>query len=96
MVRRYLIRYVILLLILIMCAGAALYFAETSPKSHEDAVLAFYVKPETQKTEAPGDMERMPGKEADGDILKTWEPIARTGEKEAVGHGKRSIVSESR
>ena len=45
MIRRYLVRYVILLVILIACAGAALYFTETNADSHEDAVLALLEEP---------------------------------------------------
>ena len=48
MIHRYLIKYVILILFLIICAGAALYFTETSADSHEDAVLALLVSPNVQ------------------------------------------------
>lgn len=40
MTHKYLVRYVILLLILLLCAGAA-YLAEAAPDSHAGAVLAF-------------------------------------------------------
>ncbi|MDO4323146.1 MAG: hypothetical protein Q4C61_11510 [Lachnospiraceae bacterium] len=48
MMHRYLVRYMILILILILCAGAALYFTETSVDSHEDAVLAQLANPVMQ------------------------------------------------
>ncbi len=82
MVRRYLVRYVILLLILIMCAGAALYFTETSPKSHEDAVLAFYAEPRMREAEVSGDMAKMP-EETAADMTETWEMIVRADGKGA-------------
>lgn len=82
MVRRYLVRYVILLLILIMCAGAALYFTETSPKSHEDAVLAFYAEPRMREAEVFGDMAKRP-EEAAEDMIETREMIVRADGKEA-------------
>lgn len=49
MIHRYLVRYMILTLILILCAGTALYFAETPAEPYEDAVLACLADPEIRE-----------------------------------------------
>ncbi|RKJ51911.1 hypothetical protein D7Y05_02390 [bacterium 1XD42-54] len=40
MIRKYLMKYVIFIAILVLCLGAAWYFTERTDKVHEDAVLA--------------------------------------------------------
>lgn len=41
MIRRYLIRYMILLAVLILCTGAVWYVQSAPVSSYEDAVLAY-------------------------------------------------------
>lgn len=40
MIRKYLMKYVIFIAILVLCLGAAWYLTERTDKVHEDAVLA--------------------------------------------------------
>ena len=40
MIRKYLMKYVIFIAILVLCLGDAWYFTEGTDKVHEDAVLA--------------------------------------------------------
>ncbi len=53
MIRKYLMKYVIFIAILVLCLGAAWYFTERTDKVHEDAVLAHQEGfPETMEEDA--------------------------------------------
>lgn len=45
MTHKYLVRYVIFILVLLICAGAAWYLTNASGAPHEDAVLAYIEDP---------------------------------------------------